>query len=175
MRASYWSSSASGPKNFVAVFADGATEPFDLVTRENPLSREKLSRANEIQAKNPIGVISLVPACNKWCGHFDSNRLTNGYMPEKADDPMELVPILIERYNQTRAEWSRLESDPLAMLEFCLKVHDWTYSYSDDHRVWSAGSANFKKIRSLIDQVDREKAKELWDKYALEGYFFPES
>ena len=28
-----------------------------------------------------------------------------------------------------------------------LRYHDWYYSYSDDHRVWKAGSANSDLIR----------------------------
>ena len=28
-----------------------------------------------------------------------------------------------------------------------LRYHDWYYNYSDDHRVWKAGSANYDLIR----------------------------
>jgi hypothetical protein len=31
-------------------------------------------------------------------------------------------------------------------LEHALKHHDWYYGYSDDHRVWEAGTANWKRI-----------------------------
>ena len=37
-----------------------------------------------------------------------------------------------------------------------LRYHDWYYNYSDDHRVWKAGSANYDLIR------DKRKEKQTY-------------
>jgi hypothetical protein len=35
-----------------------------------------------------------------------------------------------------------------------LKLHDWTYSMSDDHRVWSSGNENAKFLRAEAERMD---------------------
>lgn len=64
-------------------------------------------------------------------------------------------------------------NEPLAVLEKLLKSHDWTYEFSDDHRVWKQGMAE----RSAINQEQKrlisnglatvEEVQELTQKYAL--------
>ena len=44
----------------------------------------------------------------------------------------------------------------LAQLEAALKRHDWYYDYSDDHRVWSSGNANWKLIQDLRHRLNIE-------------------
>ena len=34
-----------------------------------------------------------------------------------------------------------------------LERFDWYYAYSDDHRVWSAGQAKSKQLRSKLEEV----------------------
>lgn len=35
-----------------------------------------------------------------------------------------------------------------------LKIHDWYYVFSDDHRVWKAGEEQYKKIMALAKEHD---------------------
>ena len=66
-------------------------------------------------------------------------------------------------------------NEPLAVLEKLLKSHDWTYEFSDDHRVWKQGMAE----RSAINQEQKrlisnglatvEEVQELTKKYAPKG------
>lgn len=54
--------------------------------------------------------------------------------------------------------------------EKLLQAHDWTYTYSDDHRVWKKGVAEETQInlaRNLLaDQgVDKVTLDELYSKY----------
>jgi len=57
-------------------------------------------------------------------------------------------------------------SDSPEMEEYLklLKSHDWTYEYSDDHRVWKRGSEQASKIRALGDKVDPDR--ELYKKHS---------
>ena len=52
--------------------------------------------------------------------------------------------------------------------EHLLKIHDWYYSYSDDHRVWQRGQTAEdtlqRRFRSL-KEVDAPRAQALYDKY----------
>jgi len=58
----------------------------------------------------------------------------------------------------------------LAQLEAALKRHDWYYDYSDDHRVWSSGNANWKLIQDLRHRLNIEgqgdAAKAIYDRYS---------
>ena len=51
------------------------------------------------------------------------------------------------------------ELGPQAMDDYIakLKAHDWTYDYSDDHRVWQRGSKEADEIRSLGDILDPDR------------------
>ena len=44
-----------------------------------------------------------------------------------------------------------------------LKSHDWTYDYSDDHRVWQKGSAERDELHRLADILDPDH--KMWNKY----------
>lgn len=60
----------------------------------------------------------------------------------------------------------------LKLEELCYR-HDWYYDYSDDHRVWSRGSAKRKEIQSWIKKcynlgAHEEEVKEIVSKYAPE-------
>ena len=57
----------------------------------------------------------------------------------------------------------------LEEFEQLLKAHDWTYNYSDDHRVWTKGreqANNIAKARKLLDEKGlKEEADKLHYKY----------
>jgi hypothetical protein len=42
----------------------------------------------------------------------------------------------------------------LEELELRCRHMDWTYQYSDDHRVWQAGESAMAKIHKLLDELD---------------------
>tara|TARA_R100000773_G_scaffold22815_1_gene20105 strand:- start:12668 stop:12925 length:258 start_codon:yes stop_codon:yes gene_type:complete len=54
-------------------------------------------------------------------------------------------------------------------LEKALKAHDWTYAYSDDHRVWKRGQAERERIDELLSLAHRRgftmMAARLYKKY----------
>ena len=58
------------------------------------------------------------------------------------------------------------ELGPQAMDDYIakLKAHDWTYDYSDDHRVWSRGRDEAYEIRRLGDILDPDR--EIYKKYS---------
>ena len=62
------------------------------------------------------------------------------------------------------------ELGPKAMDEYIakLKSHDWTYDYSDDHRVWQRGVDERNAIRNLQKVIDPDF--EVYNKYAPEGF-----
>ena len=56
------------------------------------------------------------------------------------------------------------------ILAQCLKSHDWYYGYSDDHRVWSRGEEEHRRIYALYsklsDEIGEEGALEVWNENA---------
>ena len=47
-----------------------------------------------------------------------------------------------------------------------LKRHDWSYNYSDDHRVWQKGQDESNMIRHILDGNSRdEKYRNLYERY----------
>ncbi len=57
----------------------------------------------------------------------------------------------------------------LQEFEQLLKVHDWTYQYSDDHRAWDKGREQANKIdkarKLLAEKGLKEEADKLHYKY----------
>ena len=57
----------------------------------------------------------------------------------------------------------------LQEFEQLLKVHDWTYQYSDDHRAWDKGREQANKIdkarKLLVEKGLKEEADKLHYKY----------
>lgn len=71
------------------------------------------------------------------------------------------------------AERLNVLSDPHLLLEEELNGKDWYSHYSDDHRYWAAGEASDRRIKELIPKCDPDKVRELWAKYAPEGFNAP--
>jgi hypothetical protein len=57
----------------------------------------------------------------------------------------------------------------LEEFEKALKGHDWYYEYSDDNRVWRAGTARYEEIlkasRQLTEEGHGEAVQKMWLKY----------
>jgi hypothetical protein len=49
-----------------------------------------------------------------------------------------------------------------------LKSHDWTYMYSDDHRVFLAGKQNRDTLVYMRASLDPDAR--VWNQYVPEGY-----
>lgn len=45
-----------------------------------------------------------------------------------------------------------------------LRSHDWTFEWSDDHRSWKAGRAEYERLKELQPVVDRDGS--LWREFA---------
>ena len=41
----------------------------------------------------------------------------------------------------------------LNTLESHLKEHDWTYEMSDDHRIWTGGTAHRKQMKNQVEKL----------------------
>ena len=51
----------------------------------------------------------------------------------------------------------------------CLRRHDWTYNYSDDHGVWRHGVAqrdHLLLIRERVEELDEKTATELYNHHS---------
>lgn len=54
--------------------------------------------------------------------------------------------------------------------EKCLIAHDWTYDFSDDHRVWIRGqeeSSYLKGLRAKCEALDKQRSDELFFKHSF--------
>lgn len=72
----------------------------------------------------------------------------------------EFLSYTIREENEFKSNWE--------LYEHLLKNHDWTYAYSDDHRVWCSGEAARKRINQLKEMLSTEnmdKAEKLFKKY----------
>jgi len=49
--------------------------------------------------------------------------------------------------------WEEVVETPFERFERLLSHHDWYYSYSDDHGVWSAGERRSREIRCQLDTL----------------------
>lgn len=54
-------------------------------------------------------------------------------------------------------------------LEAAMLRHDWTYMYSDDHRVWREGERSLARLRSGSDRLRAgglgQQVDALWERY----------
>lgn len=46
--------------------------------------------------------------------------------------------------------------------------HDWTFQYSDDHKVWQRGNEERMVLMSMQRQLD--PTGEVWNRFAPDGY-----
>lgn len=55
------------------------------------------------------------------------------------------------------------EIKTLEDFENACQRHDLTYSYSDDHRYWTAGCASHDRIRKAAEQFPRDDVERIWN------------
>lgn len=53
--------------------------------------------------------------------------------------------------------------------ETLLKKHDWTYTYSDDHRWWVRGNEEMKVIQAYI-KANGQEAMDLYEVYLNKNF-----
>jgi len=58
--------------------------------------------------------------------------------------------------------------DKIAMFDELCKVHDLTYSYSDDPSAWQKGHDHHTKIMELCKDIPHYEAVKIWNKYVFE-------
>lgn len=61
-----------------------------------------------------------------------------------------------------------------------LHKHDWTYEYSDDHRVWEEGNKKKKELNRMFDQLleegyNRRELVDMWNEAAPPYHQFQKS
>jgi hypothetical protein len=74
--------------------------------------------------------------------------------------PYSLAPLWKLDINSLSEEelWEHFEK--------CLKAHDWTYDYSDDHGVWRAGeeqTTHLHAVLTIARKYDRERAVNMYN------------
>lgn len=78
-------------------------------------------------------------------------------------------PCNICNPEENKYKEASVEEQVFIELETALKKHDWTYHFSDDHRYWSRGNEQEKRIKFLMTQakaIDEERAIKLYEEYA---------
>ena len=109
--------------------------------------------------------------------YMEANPDTLGKMNDKMRDVLSKVDT--DDKAQAQAAKDKAEADrqakakelgPQAMDDYItkLKRHDWSYDYSDDHRVWQRGVDERNAIRNLQKVIDPDF--EVYNKYAPDGY-----
>jgi hypothetical protein len=58
----------------------------------------------------------------------------------------------------------------LKVLEDKIKKHDYNYSFSDDHRVWSNGNRQAEELEKLAKEIGQEGI-DLLESYRKKWYF----
>lgn len=81
----------------------------------------------------------------------DDGSTVGGYdINETAGIPLEQFADRVRAKHASATEkQTRIDNDPLYALELAARSFDRYYSYSDDHRVWSAGQAAKERIEVL--------------------------
>lgn len=161
----YWFYSSTGPKKGLYVLENGIIE----LDFSNKSDAEKISKLNHRQI---IGS-GFLGADNLWAGSYTSPRGFEVYFPEKFDTSENFAKFAKQQWQEAVEQEASIQADPVALLERCLKEHDWYSAYSDDHSNWVRGNRQYKEIIDLLKKLPLEKAQELYSKYAPKDFKFP--
>ncbi len=61
-------------------------------------------------------------------------------------------------------ETSAVYDEKVKTFQNLVNAHDLTYSFSDDHRVWSRGEFSWKKINEAAREILPDDAADIWNK-----------
>lgn len=64
---------------------------------------------------------------------------------------------------QQAAKARELTGDDGVSLLSRLRRHDWSYDFSDDSAVWARGQQQLAEIRTGMQLLGRERARQVWD------------
>jgi len=113
-----------------------------------------------------------------WGGEATVPGLTGGaislYVIGKGNDLNLCVQEMTLKLAGHQSRLDILTNDPLAELEVRLQQHDWFYDFSDDGNVYRAGEKSYAVIRQLLEKLNSNKTRPLWDKYAPKEFQFPD-
>lgn len=168
----YWSSKKRPDFNAVIFFKDGKHLRFSH-DQNSPHYGTRLP-SDFLQSK-VFGVSIQIPKSKKWTFRtsvFDENGKSIQFLgvgsrrieensPKKAlkTGIIELREYYV-RLNKT------LMRTPEQELEDLLKSRDWWATMSDSYSTWARGAYEAEETRRLMKEVGKDKAFELWDKYA---------
>ncbi len=79
------------------------------------------------------------------------------------DKDRETVPMPKQTAKKTQPSPEELGPEAMDKYISMLKSHDWSYNYSDDHRVWSKGRDQAGEIKRLGDILDPDR--KIYNKY----------
>jgi hypothetical protein len=153
----YWHSQKGGPKDAILVYQDGSYREVDL--------RQSLSEEVRASFGSMVGIGLKGLLDGKWSVEFQVGHKKYSSI-ELCNNVSEVVSTVLAEVKTAQDDEALLKANPEIELERRLQSHDWTYAYSDDHRYWSAGDSNWKRICVLELKVSPEKFQELWKKYA---------
>jgi hypothetical protein len=61
-----------------------------------------------------------------------------------------------------------MTNDKLQQFDELCKVHDLTYTYSDDHSVYQKGKHQYAEIMQLSEHIPYNEARNIWNKNVME-------
>lgn len=114
-----------------------------------------------------VGLVSKAPATG-WGGRLALPGGGNGYVPAQESKEAAVAALRAKRA-EVLADAEREATDPIYALEKLLKHYDWYSHYSDDHRVWSAGERDSRRLQELLKIVPEDVGKALVEKYHPKG------
>jgi len=128
-----------------------------------------------VKAKPTVGHMVYSNKSLLWVGEVQAAAVKGGTVTlrEQGATAEECAVALFAAKATHEAGVAALKANPAAMLEWCLKHHDWYYSYSDDHSVWSAGEASLAEIGRLLKKVPADNVEALWKTYAPAEFSLP--
>lgn len=173
-RESSWKLSVVGEDGFhmLLVFSDGHLSPVNLTNWTTADSSAKLAiTAAHARKARLLGWISKAPR-STWYAHVllitrpwgDANEASDYSANMSAEQAAAQVPRL---YHELIEHNFRMDNDPAYALERELARFDPDSHFSDDHRVWSAGERNTRRIRELAAKVDVARVAELCKKHGV--------
>lgn len=173
-RESSWKLNVVGEDGFhmLLVFSDGHLSPVNLADwSAADRSANGAIKAAHARKARLLGWISKAPRSG-WYAHVlliarpwgDANEASDYGAHMSAEQAAAQVPRM---YYELIEHNFRMDNDPEYALERELARFDPDSHFSDDHRVWSAGERNTRRIREIAAKVDAARVAELCEKHGV--------
>ena len=154
----YWKNQKIGPKHYRVYYEDGSFDRLDF-TKKIDLTDYPIGSA--------VGYICQYSTEEIQYGGRVCGPEGMIYLQSRTDYRV-VEKDMWNKLRAVRLEFEEISTDPFKYLERELKRHDWTYHFSDDHRVWQRGVAHEDLIKSLMKKcgsIDPTRAHDLYEKY----------